>query len=45
VLDVVAALRDAAPERAVRRARWWPRSVLQRVPADAESLDLVDHVG
>jgi transglutaminase-like putative cysteine protease len=45
VLTVVAALGDAAPERAVRRAAWWPRSVLQRTPAESSSTELVDQVG
>lgn len=44
LLDVVGALRDAASERAVRRAAWWPRSVLQRTPADAVSPELADQV-
>jgi len=45
VLDVLAALRDAASERAVRRATWWPRTVLQRSSVDAGSSQLVDQVG
>ena len=45
VLTVIAALRDAAPERAVRRATWWPRSVLQRTPAEAATAELIDQVG
>jgi transglutaminase-like putative cysteine protease len=45
VRAVLAALRAAAPERAGRRATWWPRSVLQRVPVETDSPELVDQVG
>lgn len=45
VLSVLAALRDAAPDRAVRRAAWWPRSVLQRASVDTGASELVDQVG
>ncbi|MFI2707483.1 hypothetical protein ACH5WX_08055, partial [Nocardioides sp. CER28] len=45
VLTVLAALHSAAPERAVRRATWWPRSVLQRTPVETGSPELVDQVG
>ncbi|GAA1961455.1 DUF3488 and transglutaminase-like domain-containing protein [Nocardioides panacihumi] len=44
VLAVLAALRDAVPERAVRRADWWPRSVLQRTPVEPGTSEVVDEV-
>jgi transglutaminase-like putative cysteine protease len=45
VLTVLAALRDAASERAERRATWWPRSVLQRAAIESGSAELIDQVG
>jgi len=45
VLTVLAGLRRATTDRAVRRATWWPRSVLQPVPAETTSEELVDQVG
>jgi hypothetical protein len=45
LLSVLGALRDAVPERAVRRATWWPRSVLQRTPISTGAGELVDQVG
>jgi transglutaminase-like putative cysteine protease len=45
LLTVLSALEGAAPERAVRRAAWWPRSVLQRTPVETGTADVVDQVG
>jgi transglutaminase-like putative cysteine protease len=45
VLTVLTGLRRASSDRAVRRATWWPRSVLQRVPAETTSTELLDQVG
>jgi transglutaminase-like putative cysteine protease len=45
LLTVLGALRDGSPERSVRRATWWPRSVLQRASADTTSSEVLDQVG
>jgi transglutaminase-like putative cysteine protease len=45
VLTVLGALRDAVSERTLRRATWWPRTVLHRSLVDTGGAELVEQVG
>ena len=45
LLTVLGALGDAVSERTVRRATWWPRTVLHRSLVETGAAELIDQVG